>query len=107
MPLNIEQTVFRIVQETLSNIARHSEASQVDIGLVYEHQNISCTITDNGLGFDQDEKQTGFGLRSIKERTLSLGGRLTIKSTPGEGTLINFVIPINESSGEEENNLDG
>jgi len=107
LPLNIEQTVFRIVQETLSNIARHSEASHVDIELVYEHQNISCTITDNGLGFDQDEKLTGFGLRSINERTISLGGKLTIKSTPGEGTFINFVIPINESSGGEENNLDG
>ncbi len=107
LPLNIEQTVFRIVQETLSNIARHSEASYVDIGLVYNQQKISCTIIDNGHGFDQDEKHTGFGLRSINERTLSLGGRLTIKSTPGEGTLINFVIPINESSGGEENNLDG
>ncbi|MCJ7701621.1 MAG: hypothetical protein MUO62_08575, partial [Anaerolineales bacterium] len=78
-----------------------------DIGLVYDHQNISCTITDNGLGFDQDEKHTGFGLRSIKERTISLGGRLTIESRPGEGTFINFVIPINETSGGEENNLDG
>jgi len=107
LSLNIEQTVFRIVQESLSNIARHSEASHVDIELVYDHQNISCTITDNGLGFDQDEKHTGFGLRSIKERTISLGGRLTIKSTPGEGTFINFVIPINESSGGEEKDLDG
>ena len=107
LPLNIEQTVFRIVQETLSNIARHSEASDVDIELVYDQQKISCTITDNGLGFDQDQKQTGFGLRSIKERAISLGGRLTIKSAPDEGTLINFVIPINESSGGEENNLDG
>ena len=107
LPLNIEQTVFRIVQETLSNIARHSEASDVDIELVYDQQNISCTITDNGLGFDQDQKHTGFGLRSIKERAMSLGGRLTITSEPGEGTLINFVIPIKESSGGEENKLDG
>jgi NarL family two-component system sensor histidine kinase LiaS len=103
LPLNIEQTVFRIVQETLSNIARHSEASDVDIELVYDQQAISCTITDNGIGFDQDQKHTGFGLRSIKERTISLGGRLSIKSAPGEGTLINFVIPINGTSGGEEN----
>jgi len=105
--LNIEQTVFRIVQETLSNIARHSEASYVDIRLIYDKQKISCTITDNGIGFDQDDKNTGFGLRSIKERTQLMGGRLTIKSTPGEGTIINFVIPINEPSGGEENNFDG
>ena len=103
LPLNIEQTVFRIVQEALSNIARHSEAGYVDIKLVYDRQNISCTIIDNGIGFDQNEKYSGFGLRSIKERALSMGGKLTIKSTPGEGTLINFVIPINESSGSEEN----
>jgi NarL family two-component system sensor histidine kinase LiaS len=107
LPLNIEQTVFRIVQETLSNIARHSEAGYVDIRLIYDSQNVSCTITDNGLGFNQKEKQNGFGLRSIKERAQSMGGKLTIKSTPGEGTIINFVIPINNSSGGEENNQGG
>jgi len=107
LPLNIEQTVFRIIQEALSNIARHSEADDVDIRLVYDRQNISCTITDNGVGFDQNAKHTGFGLRSIKERALAMGGKLTIKSTPGEGTSVHFVIPINESSGGKENNQNG
>jgi len=79
----------------------------VDIKLVYDQQKISCTITDNGLGFDQDAKHTGFGLRSIKERSQLMGGELTIKSTLGEGTIINFVIPFNESSGGEENDQDG
>lgn len=107
LPLNLEQTVFRIVQEALSNIARHSKASYVDIKLVYDPQYIACTLTDNGIGFDQNEKHTGFGLRSIKERTLSMGGKLTIKSAPGEGTIIDLVIPINGSAGREENELNG
>ena len=105
--LNIEQTVFRIIQEALSNIARHSEAGHVDIKLVYEKQKIACTITDNGSGFDQDSKHTGFGLRSIKERAQLMGGTLTIKSRPDQGTIINFVIPINGSSDGEEKNQDG
>jgi signal transduction histidine kinase len=107
LPLNIEQTIFRIVQESLSNIARHSEASHVDIKLVYEQQTITCTIIDNGVGFDQDKKQVGFGLRSIQERATSLGGMSTITSTPGKGTDVNFMLPINGSSSDEENNLDG
>ena len=104
LPLEIEQAVFRIVQEALANVARHSQASRVEIGLIYSKEDITATITDDGLGFNPDETRSGFGLRSMDERTEALGGSLSIESKPGEGTSVSSIIPITESAhnGEEE-----
>ena len=52
LPLDAEQMIFRIIQEALANVARHSQASSVEIGLVYNKHNITCTINDDGIGFD-------------------------------------------------------
>jgi NarL family two-component system sensor histidine kinase LiaS len=97
LPLEIEQTVFRIVQEALANVARHSNASRVDIDLVYSKEIVSCTIHDNGDGFDPETRDKGFGLRSIGERVDTLGGNLAIESNQGKGTSISINIPINGS----------
>jgi len=94
LPLDIEQSVFRIVQEALSNISRHSKASLVEIELTYEQDEVSCTIKDNGVGFNQDSIRKGLGLRSMKERSFELGGRLDMTSKPGEGTYIRLDFPI-------------
>lgn len=95
LPLEIEQTVFRIVQEALANVARHSAARNVDLDLVYTKGTVSCSIRDDGQGFDPSRIQKGVGLRSMDERVNSLGGKMTIKSEQGGGTLISFTIPIN------------
>jgi NarL family two-component system sensor histidine kinase LiaS len=104
LPLEIEQAVFRIVQEALANIARHSQANHVEIGLIYSKDAITATISDDGLGFYPVETLSGFGLRSMGERTEALGGSLSIESKPGEGTSVSSSIPITESAhnGEEE-----
>jgi NarL family two-component system sensor histidine kinase LiaS len=97
LPLEIEQTIFRIVQEALANVTRHSNASQVDIDLIYNNGIVSCKIQDNGVGFDPETNETGFGLRSMDERARSLGGELVIESNKGGGTTISISIPINGS----------
>jgi NarL family two-component system sensor histidine kinase LiaS len=97
LPLEIEQTVFRIVQEALANVARHSNSSSVDINLIYTKDIVSCSIHDDGEGFDPDKDRKGVGLRSMSERADAVGGRLTIESNQSEGTSISITIPINGS----------
>jgi NarL family two-component system sensor histidine kinase LiaS len=98
LDLDIEQTVFRIVQEALSNIARHSKATQVDIELIYSNDIVACSIHDDGSGFDPDSVRKGFGMQSMGERAERLGGTLLIESKLGAGTTISIYIPINGSS---------
>jgi NarL family two-component system sensor histidine kinase LiaS len=97
LPLEIEQTIFRIAQEALSNISRHSNASQVEIELAYAWDNVSCIIRDNGVGFDPDSIIEGLGLQSMQERAIESGGRLEITSKPGEGTSITMEFPFNDA----------
>jgi NarL family two-component system sensor histidine kinase LiaS len=97
LPLKIEQAVFRIVQEALANVARHSNASRVEIDLAYTKENVSCTIHDNGGGFDPGKSDKGFGLRSMGERIDTLGGILAIESNQSKGTSISITIPISGS----------
>jgi NarL family two-component system sensor histidine kinase LiaS len=104
LPLEIEQTVFRIVQEALANIARHSKANQVEIELFYTRDIVSCSIHDNGVGFDPDTSRKGFGLRSMSERAAGLRGTLVIESNQGEGTLISVNFPVNGEPDLEELN---
>lgn len=97
LPLEIEQTVFRIVQGALANVARHSNASQVEIDLIYTKDVVTCSIHDNGDGFDPETSDKGFGLRSMGERADALDGNLAIESNQGKGTSISITIPINGS----------
>jgi NarL family two-component system sensor histidine kinase LiaS len=94
LPLDMEQIVFRIIQEALANVARHSQASRAEIGLVYTRDEFTCTIEDDGIGFDPDQQDGGFGIRSMQERAKSLGGALTHDSAPGKGTLVSFKVPL-------------
>ncbi len=100
LPLTIEQPLFRIAQEALSNVARHSQAKRVDIVLNYTGDKIALTIADNGCGFDLDNRSRGYGVNSMQERAASLGGMLTIESVKGEGTAVSCIIPIRENSHE-------
>ncbi len=92
LPVDIEQAILKIVRETLSNVARHSQATNVLVRLVYSDQDLSCTIKDDGKGFDLQENRTGFGLRSLQERASGLGSELKIKSAIGEGTEVSFTV---------------
>ena len=91
-PVSFEQVIFKIVQEALSNVARHSQATHVLVRLVFSGQDLKCTIKDDGKGFNLHENHSGFGLRSLQERASGLGSELNIKSALGEGTEVSFTV---------------
>lgn len=93
---NVSIGLFRILQESLTNIARHANATKVLINISGVGKMIRLTICDDGIGFDASVKQSSptFGLLGIKERTYMLNGDCQIYSNPGEGTRISVHIPI-------------
>ncbi|MBC8080077.1 MAG: sensor histidine kinase [Gorillibacterium sp.] len=99
----IEDHLFRIVQEALSNALRHSKAAQLEIRLLVSGDSIRLTVRDNGVGFELDEKKhASYGLVSIRERVTELGGFLNIVTAPGMGTRMEIRIPLTvETKGEE------
>jgi signal transduction histidine kinase len=85
--------LFRMYQESLTNVARHSDAKNVTINLRIIHNELSITITDDGKGFNTAEvnKKT-LGLLGMKERATMIGGKLEIISEPGKGTTVVITI---------------
>jgi len=81
---------FRVLQESLTNIARHARATQVEVTLDREGEHVTLTVRDNGVGFDMDapRRAGAFGLRGVRERATLLGGEVTIESAPGKGTRV-------------------
>ena len=90
-----EHEVFRIVQEALTNAVRHAQAANVTVG-VSNGDSLEVTISDDGVGFDPDARLNRgrrLGLTSMRERASSLGGRLSITSSPGEGATVRLEVP--------------
>jgi len=95
LPVRVEVGLYRIVQEGLANIARHAQARQVDLDLVISPEQIQLTLGDDGQGFDPDQVSPGrFGLIGLNERVKLLGGTLHLESSPGQGTRIDVMIPL-------------
>jgi ligand-binding sensor domain-containing protein/signal transduction histidine kinase len=92
--IQIEQALFRVIQEALSNVARHSNAAKVDLTLHFSKNRIELTIKDNGRGFDKVARMNGVGLQSMQERAHMIYGHLTITTAPGQGTIIRLVVPL-------------
>jgi ligand-binding sensor domain-containing protein/signal transduction histidine kinase len=93
LPLEVEQAIYRVTQEALANIARHSQAQRVDVSLMYNEDSVQLCISDDGRGFDATKKH-GMGLRSIRERVSSIRGTVQIQSAPGHGTRLFVQVPI-------------
>lgn len=91
----VEEHVFRIVQEVLSNIIRHAEADEVKIEMLKKSTDLFMYISDDGIGFDTETsgKKTSYGLKTMRERTEEIGGTFTIRSKANEGTYIAIRIP--------------
>jgi signal transduction histidine kinase len=85
--------IFRVVQETVRNAARHSGAHQVRIYVKEKNGSLSLSIQDDGKGFDPSD-ETGLGLLGMQERVRRLAGMLEINSKPGSGTIITFELPL-------------
>lgn len=95
----IEDNLFRIVQELLSNTLRHAKAEVLEVFLKTMDQNILLRIVDDGVGFDMDQEKIGsYGLNNIKERVISMGGTCRIISFKDQGTSIEIKVPILEEA---------
>lgn len=87
--------VFRIVQESLTNISRHAQASKVSIIVQTSRESMVIQVRDNGRGFEMHSvRQDAFGLLGIKERVDMLNGYVSITSQPGEGTQLELTLPL-------------
>jgi signal transduction histidine kinase len=99
----VETSIYRIVQEALTNVARHASAAHARVRIAADAGYVHCSISDDGVGFAIDstgrsKNRNGLGLVGIRERVNSLGGTLRIASAPGKGTEIHVAIPM-EGSG--------
>jgi signal transduction histidine kinase len=101
LPSILENALYRIAQEALTNACKHSQSKKVTVTLTQEGQDVRLEIQDWGIGFDPESIGKGhFGLEGIRQRVRLLGGRLTIESTPGAGTLVQVVVPVVEKQNE-------
>jgi signal transduction histidine kinase len=90
---DLDNTVYRLVQEALTNIVKHARAGRIAVRIVEDDGQLEVMIDDDGVGFDSAVEHTGFGLRGMRERATLAGGGIEITSAPGEGTTILAVLP--------------
>jgi len=100
LPLDTEQAVYRVIQEALANISRHSQAKRADVSLAYNHDILQVLVADDGCGFDTQQRAKGMGFRSMRERINGIRGTLQIQSAPGQGTRLIIQIPVKNHSGD-------
>ncbi|MFW6238278.1 MAG: sensor histidine kinase, partial [Halanaerobiales bacterium] len=95
-----EVTIFRLVQEALNNIHKHSEASSGKVILEFARQKVNIAISDDGVGFDTENvPEDKYGLVSMRERCQLVNGELIIHSEKNRGTRINISIPLKKEEG--------
>lgn len=90
---NTEIILYRAIQEIVNNVIKHSKANQLVISLIKDNDGISCTIEDNGIGFEMSQTQNGIGLKNIKNRISYLNGTVEWDSAKDKGTLVAIHIP--------------
>jgi len=103
IPTVVEDTIYRVTQEALSNVVKHANATKVEITLVEGRRQMTLSITDNGRGFVVDGAgfQGKFGLISMRERVQSVGGNLSFESSSHHGTTVQALLPL-QGKGEGE-----
>jgi signal transduction histidine kinase len=99
LPGLVETAMYRVVQEALTNVIKHANATQTRVHLVRQPDALVCSIADNGRGFDARARSDhthsqGLGLIGMRERVASLGGTFSIKSAAGKGTKLRIVVPL-------------
>jgi signal transduction histidine kinase len=93
----LENTVYRLVQEALTNVVKHARAERAEIRVYPTGNQIVVEVTDDGIGFDPELRPPGFGLTGMRERLELVGGSLEIESAVGEGTMIRAKVPVMEA----------
>jgi two-component system, NarL family, sensor histidine kinase DevS len=94
----LESSIYRLVQEALTNVARHARADTVQVSIVQRNGTVDVRVRDDGEGFRPEEPASGFGLAGMRERVALAGGELEIDSAPGRGTAVRARFPV--ASGE-------
>jgi signal transduction histidine kinase len=94
----LENEIFRIAQEAISNTVRHAGATRVALDLRFHPNDLTLTISDNGIGFqtnDSNMTQKGhFGLQGMRERANQINGKLSVKSSSATGTIVTLNVPL-------------
>ena len=100
----VELQLVRIVQEALTNVRKHARATSVRVDIRRRDNDIEAVIGDDGVGFNLTARTRSenprFGLATMRERAESIGGRLSIESTPGRGTTVTFLMPFADALAE-------
>ena len=96
----IEDAIYRIVQEALTNIVKHAAATHADVIVREHHDVVEAVIGDNGSGFDAEAEFAGFGLLGMRERVALVEGTITIESAAGEGTTVRASVPARRAGAE-------
>lgn len=96
-----ETVLYRVLQESLSNVHKHAQATRVEITVVGAGDSIALTVTDDGVGFDASDRNVvrkagHLGLVSMQERVELAGGTLTLESSSGRGTTVRAVLPATD-----------
>jgi signal transduction histidine kinase len=104
LPKDGEINFYRVVQETINNIVKHSRATRARVQVARDEQAVYLTITDNGQGFDVQAttgaaERRGFGLTGMAERVSMLGGTHRIDSAPGQGTTVTVEVALKRIAG--------
>jgi two-component system, NarL family, sensor histidine kinase DevS len=106
----VEQTVYRLIQEALTNTIKHSEATEVELELTTTGETLSLRVADDGKGFDLTQVTGGFGLTGMHDRVGLVGGKVTLDSKPGAGTTVRAEVPARyavEDAGAEPTGDEG
>jgi signal transduction histidine kinase len=97
----LDAMLYRVLQESLSNVVRHANATEVRIALRRKGDQLTFQVQDNGVGMRGGPGASGFGLLGIRDRVAAIGGRLVIDSAPGAGTSLSLSIPLGQSIAEQ------
>lgn len=94
LPLEVSMAIYRIIQESLTNVSKYAQASAVKLELTTDQEFLKLVIQDNGKGFNVQQNTTGFGLQSMRDRTLALGGEFKINTAPDAGCQVTVEMPL-------------
>ncbi len=93
LDVQVETTIYRVIQEALTNVSKHADATEATVRLMENEQRVEVQIIDAGVGFAVNSDRSGVGLFSMEERARSIGGQLDIVTGPGSGTRVTLHIP--------------
>lgn len=94
----LERTIYRLVQEALSNVAKHARAERVRLRVIERDGQVEVLVADDGVGFDPEAPGSGFGLLGMRERVEMAGGEIWIESSPGRGATVRALLPARRNA---------